>query len=227
MPAFCAPDNPPCPLPAAPDRSPRPGSFFDWLSYVAHCRHQPDGHPHGNPPRYRIIVPCPHLQIAVVNSSANPSTTSAAPSGSKSPWPALPRVNSATSGFFFCGISDDFPGVSIGIGNLDAPKFARRPKNHILSEPRMMQPTAQSARRRRKIPPQNTGRSLRPLSFASQPVYKGHPTNPSNSATISRSSGSVDPAIAPLPSGVDIHPLKTIRQPPLMVPFQHLHAPTR
>ena len=110
--------------------------------------------------------------------------------------PLLPRASSATSGFFFCGMSDE-PVVYAS---------AMRMKSNSLLDHRI----TSSASRDRCTPSsdatkQNSTAKSRSLTasieFCETTGLPRESSKPSIAATWLRSSGSVEPASAPLPSG--------------------------
>ena len=104
--------------------------------------------------------------------------------------PLLPRASSATSAFFFCGISDD--PVAWLSGRLANPNSAL--DQSTSSSPRREQWTMVSAQAAVISTAKSRSATASMLLAAMRP-------KPSSWATRSRSSGSVEPASAPLPRG--------------------------
>ena len=117
--------------------------------------------------------------------------------------PALPRTSSATSGFFFCGIIDDPVANASG---------SRRNPNSLddhstISSPRRDRCTWASAAA-------NTASATKSRSETASSEFSNRRANPSVRAVCSGSSGRLEPARAPAPSGdtsaATDHPLEPL-----------------
>ena len=105
--------------------------------------------------------------------------------------PALPRASSATSGFFFCGSIDE--PVPYASARRHEPELLARPQHDLLAEAREVH---LRERERRTAPRRRSrGRTRRRASSRSGGRSRG------SAATPSGSSGRLEPASAPAPSG--------------------------
>ena len=124
--------------------------------------------------------------------------------------PVLPRVSSATSGFFFCGMSE-LPVVKASLIVMNSNSLEAHRITSSLSRERC---TATSAR----AASSSTAKSRSLTASMQFCVTAG---KPSSRATSSRSSRMVEPAIAPEPSGQTLMRLRASAQP-LAVAVEHL-----
>ena len=104
--------------------------------------------------------------------------------------PVLPRISSAMSGFFFCGIIE----LPVAYESCNVTKPNSSVAHSTISSPMRDRCTLRSAK-------SNSASATKSRSLTASSEFSNRRANPRSSATPSGSSGSDEPASAPAPSG--------------------------
>ena len=138
----------------------------------------------------RTAAPCPPAGRGCTR-AAGPSAWPASPVSSPIRRPALPRASSAMSGFFFCGSIDE--PVLYASARRRNPNSSRRPQHDLLAEPREVHLT-------QRRDEQRLGDEVA-VRHRVERVVEARGRTRASVATLSGSSGRLEPASAPAPSG--------------------------